>query len=100
MARYEAYLAVTVPEAVRDRFRRLVERARPRGRWQLKLLLELASRGRVPASAARMLRGSAAAFEGRYQRSLENLMGRAGARLVLGPRGGRWGGVLLPTGGR
>ena len=79
-----------VPAEVAARFEKLVRRAAPRGSWQLRVLLELARRGRVYASAERMLRGGAAAYWGRYQRSLESLMERAGARLVPGPRGGRW----------
>ncbi len=80
---------VVTPE-VAARFEELVKRARPRGWWQLRLLLELARRGRVAADAAHWVRGRAAAYLGRYQRSLESLMSRAGARYVPGPRGGRW----------
>lgn len=89
-----------VSAEVAERFEELVKRARPRGRWQVMLLLELARCGRVPASALRLLKGSAAAFAGRYQRSLENLMIRAGARFVPGARGGRWTGYYyLPADG-
>ncbi len=92
------HLVVVVPRDVAARFEELVRRARPRGWWQLKLLLELAQGHRVPATAMQIVRGRAAAYAGRYQRSLENLMGRAGAQLVLGPRGGRWTGYYyLPT---
>jgi hypothetical protein len=73
-----------------ERFEELVARAKPRGHWQLFLLLELARAGRVPAAAGRLVRGRAAAYVGRYQRSLEALMDRAEAYLMLGPRGGRW----------
>jgi len=87
-----------VSAEVAERFSELVRRARPRGRWQLKLLMELARGRRVPATAARIVRGRAAAYGGRYQASLENIMSRAGARLVPGPRGGRWCGYYeLPT---
>jgi hypothetical protein len=90
---------VVAPE-VAARFEMLVKRARPRGWWQLRLILELAQEGRLPASAAYLVRGRAAAFLGRYQASLEALMGRVGARLILGPRGGRSSGyyVLPPDG--
>jgi hypothetical protein len=84
------FLNFLVPAEVADRFERLVARARPRGHWQLFILLELVWIGRVPATAARIVRGRATAFLGRYQRSLEAVMERAGARLVPGPRGGRW----------
>jgi hypothetical protein len=82
---------VVAPE-VAARFEELARRARPRGWWQLKLLLELAKYGRVAADAAHWVRGRAAAYEGRYQRSLDAIMARAGARYVPGPRGGRWAG--------
>jgi hypothetical protein len=81
--------AVVAPE-VAARFEVLVKRARPRGWWQLKLLLELAKHGRVAADAAHWVRGRAASYEGRYQASLDAVMSRAGARYVPGPRGGRW----------
>jgi hypothetical protein len=84
------FLNAVVTDKVAERFEELVARAKPRGRWQLKILLELARRGRVPATATRLVRGRAAAYTGRYQASLEALMARAGARLILGPRGGRW----------
>ena len=84
------HVAAVVPPDVAARFEELVRRARPRGWWQLKLLLELARYGRVAADAARWVRGRAAAYEGRYQRSLDAVMARAGARYVPGPRGGRW----------
>lgn len=93
-------LSAVVTAEVAERFQRLVERARPRGHWQLKLLLGLAGSGRLPATAARLVRGGAAAYAGRYQRSLEALMCRAGARFVPGPRGGRWTGYYyLPADG-
>ena len=73
-----------------DSFMELVRRAKPRGRWQARVLLWLAEAGRVPASAGRMLRGAAAQYTGKYQRSLEAIMERAGAVFHPGPRGGRW----------
>jgi hypothetical protein len=79
-----------VSAEVAERFEELVARAKPRGHWQLWVLLQLARDGRLPATAARLVRGGAAAYLGRYQRSLEALMERARAHLVLGPRGGRW----------
>jgi hypothetical protein len=85
-------LTEVVEPKVAQRFEELVKRARPRGWWQLKLLLELARYGRVAADAAHWVRGRASAYQGRYQRSLDAVMSRAGARLVLGPRGGRWSG--------
>jgi hypothetical protein len=92
--------AVVVPRDVAQRFEELVKLARPRGSWQLELLLELARGRRIPATAAHLVRGRAAAYLGRYQASLEALMGRLGARLVLGPRGGRWAGYYeLPQDG-
>jgi hypothetical protein len=84
------FLNQVVSEEVAERFEKLVARARPRGHWQLFLLLELARNGRVPAAAARLVRGGAFDYLYRYQRSLEALMDRAEAHLVLGPRGGRW----------
>jgi len=91
-------LVVVESRDVAARFEELVRRARPRGWWQLKLLLELARGHRVPATVQHIIRGRAAAYAGRYQRSLDNLMGRVGAQLVLGPRGGRWTGYyFLPT---
>jgi hypothetical protein len=97
VARY--FLAI-VPQEVARRFDELARRARPGGWWQLKLLLELSRCGHLPAAAAHLVRGRAAAYLGRYQASLENLMGRVGARLVLGPRGGRWSGYYcLPRDG-
>jgi hypothetical protein len=84
------FLNRVVSVEVAERFEELVARARPRGRWQIKILLELARNGRVPATAARLVRGGAMAYLGHYQASLEALMERARAHLVLGPRGGRW----------
>ena len=83
------FTAVVTPE-VAQRFERLVRRARPRGWWQLRLLLELAQHGRVAANAAHWVRGRAADYEVHYQRSLDAIMKRAGARYVPGPRGGGW----------
>jgi len=90
-------LAAIVPREVAARFDELARRARPRGWWQLKLLLELAKHGLVAADAARWVRGRAAAYKGRYQASLDAVMARAGARYIPGLRGGRWTGhYLLP----
>jgi len=90
---------VVAPE-VAERFKKLVEHARPGGWWQFKLLLELVRHGRVAADATRWVRGRAAAYRGRYQRSLEAVMSRAGARYVPGPRGGKWRGYYeLPRDG-
>jgi len=81
---------VIVTSEVAQRFERLVRRARPRGWWQLRLLLELAEYGRVKAKAAYWVGGRAVAYAGSYQRSLDAIMERAGARYVPGPRGGEW----------
>jgi predicted transcriptional regulator len=89
VARY--FLAI-VPQEVARRFDELARRARPRGWWQMRLLLALAKVGRAPASAAKIVRGRAAAYLGRYQRSLDAVMSRAGARYVPGKNGGRWSG--------
>jgi hypothetical protein len=83
-------LAAIVPREVAEAFEELVRRARPRGWWQLKILLQLAKHGIVPADAARWVRGRAAAYRGRYQASLDAVMARAGARYIPGLRGGRW----------
>jgi hypothetical protein len=88
-------LAAIVPREVAEVFEKLVRRARPRGWWQLKILLELAKHGMVAADAARLVRGRAAAYTERYQRSLDALMARVEARYIPGLRGGRWTGCYL-----
>jgi len=71
-----------VPREVAARFDELARRARPRGSWQLKILLELARYGRVAAKAAHWVRGRAASYELHYQRSLDGLMERLGEQYV------------------
>lgn len=66
-----------------------------KGRWQRSIAEDLAATG-VIENPLRDLRGRAAAsYRGRYERSLEDYIGRlkaAGVDLVCipGPRGGRW----------
>jgi len=80
---------------------RLVELSRKHrlGMWQTYLLADLLKDGEIPASAARLVHGSASEYTGRYQVSLDKMAKAVGAKYVPGPRGGRWLGKWVLEGG-